>query len=470
MAGDLSPPSADPLLLSGQSYRSIGRDVAGITFDHPGNKRWWIAFAGAMGLAGLLVIALGYLFYEGPGIWGNNIPVTWALDIVSYDWWIGIACGGLTVSATLLLLGLAWRGALNRITETMALISAIAAALYPIIHLGRPWFFFWTLPYPNTLLLWPQWRSPLVWDAVNIISFLLVCLSFWYIGLLPDLASLRDRAIARTEASPPGRPHKWHLFRAQLYGIAALGWRGSATHWQRWAQAYRMVGLFGILLVVSLQTGSALEFASSLEPGWHDTMLPVAHFFSALFEGVGAVAALTVLLRSVYSLELVITERHLDLLGKLLLGLCIVNLYCYACEFLIASQFGTDYNKAVLARRFAGPNAWSSWVIIGCALAPVQLFWLRFMRRSPPILLIVGLLVTAGMWADHFMVIVITLQQDFLPSSANRYSMDFWGLATFAGSGGLFLVLLLLAFRFLPVVSIHEVRRLVRPGEDPDHV
>ena len=464
MADDLSAQQPSPLLFSGQSARSIGRDITGITFSHPGNRRWWLAFAAAGFMVGVLAVAIGLLLYEGTGIWGNNIPVTWALDIISYDWWIGIASGGLMVSATLLLLGVAWRGALNRITETMALISAAAAGLYPIIHLGRPWFFYWNLPYPNTLLLWPQWRSPLVWDAVDIVSYLLICLCFWYVGLLPDLATMRDRAIARSQDAGDRDDGERHLFRAHMYGIFALGWRGSAVHWQRWTRTYRIIGLFGLLLVVSLQSGAAVMFAGSVEPGWHDTLMPIAFLAGALFEGVAMVTMLTMLLRAIYPLGPFITERHLDLLGMLLLGLGMLNLYCYLSEFLTALQLGSGYDRATLSRRFTGANAWTSWVILFCALAPVQLFWLGFMRRSAPILFLVSVLVAFGMWADHFMVIVITLQHDFLPSAAHSYRMDFWGLATFAGTGGLFAMLLLLAVRFLPIISIHEVRRIAADG------
>jgi len=458
------------LLLPRQDYRSIGRGVVGIALDHPGVRRWWIAFAGALGLVGMLAATLAYLLYEGVGIWGNNIPVTWALDIVSYDWWIGVASGGLLVSAASLLLGSAWRGALNRITETMALISAAAAGLYPIIHLGRPWFFYWNLPYPNTFLLWPQFRSPLYSDAIDIISYLVVCLSFWYIGLLPDLATCRDRASLRAEAAAGRDPARLHLFKARLYGIAALGWRGSATHWQRWTRAYRMVALFGVVLVVSLQTGASMLFAASVEPGWHDTLMPVSLLFSALFTGVAMVAALTMLLRFVFPLRPFITGQHLDLLAKLLLGLGMMNLYCYAAEMLTTLQLGDGFDRASIARRFSGPNSWSSWVIIACALVPVQLFWLPSLRRSAGLLLAVGMLGALGMWADHFMILVITQQHDFLPSAAHVYRVNAWGIATFAGTVGLFLALLLLAVRYLPMVSIHEVRRIASNDEVPHHV
>ena len=377
---------------------------------------------------------------------------------MSYDWWIGVASGSLLVSAVLLLTGAPSRGALNRITETTALLAAIAAGLYPILHLGRSWFFYWNLPYPNSMGLWPQFRSPLYWDAVDIISYLLICLMFWYLGLMPDLATLRDRAYERALAAG-GRG----LLRAQLYGIAALGWRGSVVHWQRWTHAYRTIGLLGVLVVASLQAAAAVMFAGSVEPGWHDTLLPVTFLAAAILAGLGMVTALTVLLRAMFALQDVITARHLDLLARLLLGLGLVSLYCNAQEIFTAALGHDPYQLAVLARRVAGPHAWSFWAVLGGALLPVQLFWIAPLRRSPVMLCLIGVLVAAGTWADHFMVIVVTLQHDFLPSAAQSYSMDFWGLATFAGTVGLFLMLLLLCVRYLPVVSIMEARASLAP-------
>ncbi len=442
-------------IVPGETYGSVGREISSIAFDHPLGLRWWIALAAALALSGLLVVSLTALFIEGVGIWGNNVPVTWALDIVSYDWWIGIASGGLLVSGTLLLLGAEWRSALNRIAETVALISAVAAGIYPIIHLGRPWFFYWNLPYPNTLLLYPQFRSPLVWDAFDILGFIVICASFWYVGLLPDLATLRDRAVERARAAN-GRG----LLRSQLYGIAALGWRGSAVHWERWRQTYRTLALLGVLLVVTLQTGAAVMFAGSVEPGWHDTLLPTSYLFAAIFQGVGIVSAIVVMLRSVLRLHLLITARHIAVLAKLLLALAAVNLYCYGAELYGTALHGDAYEHAVTTRRFFGPHAWAAWSIIVCALVPVQLFWLPAARRSPLALAVVGLLVGVGMFGDHFMIIVVTLQHDFLPSIAHPYAVNLWEIATFAGTVGLFLVLLLLAVRTLPIVSILELRRI----------
>ena len=451
----------DLLIAPGQNWETVEQEVMGRALDQRRGRRWWFAFVGALGLVGFMMASLAWLLYEGVGIWGNNNPVVWALDIVAYDWWIGIASGGLMMSALLLLLDAEWRGALNRITETMALVAAAAAGLYPIVHLGRPWFFFWNLPYPNTLQLWPQVRSPLFWDAVDIISYLLVCLSFWYVGLLPDLASMRDRAIERIGR---GRGVGLRLFRAQVYGVVALGWRGSALHWQRWLQVYRIIGLFGAVLVVSLQTGAAVMFAGTQEPGWHDVLLPVTFLFGSVLSGVGGVAVLAVLLRHVFGLGPLVTPRHLDLVAMLLLGLSVATLYCYVTEFGLTDLTGTVYDKATLARRFSGPNSWSTWAVILMALLPAHVFWIPALRRSAAAVFIVGLLVAAGMFADHFMVIVITLQHDFLPSAAHPYAASVWGITTFAGSVGLFMALLLLFLRYMPAVSVVEVRRLIQPG------
>ena len=444
----------------GQTFDTIGGEVAEIAFTHP-MRRWWLAFAAAMGLVGVLGIALIWLFAQGVGVWGNNVPVTWALDIVSYDWWIGVASGGLFVSAAFMLVDAQWRSAVNRITETLSLVAAAAAAVYPIIHLGRPWFFYWNLPYPNTFALWPQFRSPLFWDAVDIISFLGVAIAFWYVGMIPDLATLRDRAVERIRPADTARGETGRV-RAQLYGIMALGWRGSALHWLRWSQAYRIIALLGVVLVVSLQTGAAVMFAGSVEPGWHDTLLPVAFLLGAIFEGVAFIAAMTVLLRGVFGLGDLITPRHLDTLAKLLLVLSLLNLYCYAAEIFGTLLGGDKYDLAVLHRRLFGNQAWAFWLILFASLVPPQLFWLPAARRSGIALFLVGLLVAMGMFGDHFMVIVVTLQHDFLPSSAHAYEADFWGIATFVGSIGLFVALMLVAFRYLPLLSIVGTRRLAQ--------
>jgi Ni/Fe-hydrogenase subunit HybB-like protein len=426
--------------------RSIGAQIAGIAFDHPSRTRWLIAFAVCCGLTLWLVVALGWVLYWGIGVWGNNIPVGWALDIVSYDWWMGNACGALLVSALLLLLRQYWRGALNRIAETVALVSAAAAGIYPIIHLGRPWFFYWTLPYPNDLALWPQFRSPLVWDAFDIISFLIVALLFWYVGMLPDLATLRDRATG--------------LLRKRLYGIAALGWRGSAIHWARWLQAYRILAVLGVLQAICTQCGAAVMYAGTVEPGWHSTLLPAFYVVDAAFSGLGAVTVMITVVRYVYPIRTLITERHLDALGRLLLAVGLLATYCYAADFFFTALGGDAYERSVMLRRLTGPYSPSFWLIVAAALLPIHLLWFRAMRRSAALLFVLGILVMAGMWSDRFMVLIITQHRDFLPSSQAFFTISFWGVTTWLGTIGLCGVLLLLALRYLPVASIVESRLL----------
>ena len=418
--------------------------------------RWWLALAASVGLIGVLLISLAWLLYDGTGVWGNNIPVTWALDIVSYDWWIGIACGALVVSSAMLLFGTPERDALNRITETVAVLAAVAAAVYPIIHLGRPWFFYWNLPYPNTMLLQPQVRSPLFWDAIDILSYLVISVSFWGTGLLPDLASLRDRASERITEGDPDYEHRRRL-RARLYGIAALGWRGSAMHWHRWRQAMRCLAILGLLVVPTLQTGAAVMFAGTVLPGWHDTIMPVSFLVGAVFSGVAAVALVTMVTRSALRLEDTIGARPLALLGWLLLGVGCADLYCEAAELYATMIGGDSYEIASLHRRLSGDQAWAFWTMLVAGPLAAQLFWLPFVRRSATAIAVLGATICTGMWAEHFMVIVTALEHDFLPSSAHAYSIGFWGLATFAGSGGLFLSLLLVLLRILPavVLSLH---------------
>jgi Ni/Fe-hydrogenase subunit HybB-like protein len=445
MRSEAIPTTGARFLPPSQGDRTIGAQIAGIAFEHPSERRWLIAFAGCCALVGLLGASVGWLFYWGIGIWGNNIPVGWALDIVSYDWWMGNACGALMVSAMLLLFRQYWRGALNRAAETVALLSAAASGLYPIIHLGRPWFFYWTLPYPNSLDLWPQFRSPLIWDAFDIISFLIVALLFWYVGMIPDLATLRDRATGSR--------------RKQIYGVAALGWRGSAVHWARWIQTYRILALLGVLQAICTQCGASVMYAGTLEPGWHSTLLPASTIINAMFSGLGMIAAVVTLIRYIYPIQSLITDRHLDVVGRMLLTAGLVSTYCYCTDFFFTSLGGDAYDRSVMLRRLTGAYASGFW-LIGAALLPIHLLWFRAARRSGLVLFTIGMLVMAGMWGDHFMLLVVTQHHDFLPSSAAHYSIGLWAVLTWIGTIGLFGVLLLLALRYLPVASIVESRVL----------
>ncbi|PPQ40872.1 NrfD/PsrC family molybdoenzyme membrane anchor subunit [Rhodopila globiformis] len=435
---------------------AIGNEIAGLTFGHPSRTRWVIAFGISALMASWLVIALGWLFYWGIGVWGNNIPVGWALDITNYDWWMGNACGALIISGLLLLLRQHWRGALNRVAESVALLSAAAAGIYPIVHLGRPWFFYWNLPYPNSLLLWPQFRSPLVWDAFDIISFLVVALLFWYVGMIPDLATLRDR--------PAG------VLKRRIYGVAALGWRGSARHWSRWNRTYRTLAVFGVIQAICTQCGAAVMYAGTVEPGWHDTLLPAFFIVNAVLSGLGLIAVVVSIVRYLYPVESLITREHLDVIGRLILAAGLLSTYCYLVDFFFTALGGDSYDRSVMMRRFTGLYAGSFWLIVGAALLPVHLLWFRAVRCSALMLFLLGILMMAGMWGDHFMTLVTTQHRDFLPSSQAFYTTSFWAVTTWLGTIGLFSSLMLLVLRYVPVVSIIETRLLAHQQKAEQNV
>jgi Ni/Fe-hydrogenase subunit HybB-like protein len=414
---------------------------------------YWGSLGFSISLMLLLCLTLLLLFWNGVGIWNNNIPVTWALDIVSYDWWIGIACGALLTAAILSLTGNSSTQTLQTLAATLAVLAAAAAAVYPIIHLGRPWFFFWNLPYPNSFGLWPQVRSPLFWDAIDILAFLGIAFPFWYLGLLPTLARLRDRAFARVETfDGPG------TLKAQLYGIAALGWRGSAAHWQRWQHAMRVLAIAGIGVVVVLQTGAAIMFSGTLEPGWHDTLMPVEFLTEAALAGIAVLAALAAIIHLIEG-SAAITPRHLQTLAWLMLIAGCGAGYCFAVSQLTAYFSGDVADLSALRRRMAGPQAWSFWLLIFGGLLPVHLIWRQAFRRSIRALIAIGLLIAAGIWSGHVMVIVATLQQDFLPISPRPYTIGLWEWTTFAGSIGLFLTLLLIVLRIVPVAAANPAAR-----------
>lgn len=416
--------------------------VAAAALEHPGQRRWLLALLASLGLVGLFMASTAWVLVVGVGVWGNNIPVTWALDIVSYDYWIGLATGALLTSAAALLFGTGLRSGINRVAETVAVLAALCAGVYPILHLGRPWFFFWNLPYPDTLALWPQFRSPLVWDEMDILGYLAVSLTFWYIGLIPDLAAMRDRSR--------------NLLRAKIYGVAALGWRGSAAHWRRWRQAYRCLAVMAVLMVVCLQTGASVMYAATVEPGWHDTLLPALFVATAAFTGLAGVLLVAVVVRHGLGLEEVVTTAHLDLLGRLLLGTGIASIYCYGFDLFDTAMAHNGFDLAVQARRLTGSLAWSYWAVIGAAFVPVQLLWWGRLRRNSAVALLVSALVLVGMWADRFMLLVSTQLRDFLPSAQHTYSTTFWEWGVFVGSAGLFATLLLFAARYLPMATMRR--------------
>lgn len=408
----------------------------------PATRAWWMLFAVALTLLGSFFVSVGVLFSYGPGIWGNNIPVGWGFPILTYVWWLGIGHAGTLISAMLLLLGQEWRSTLNRFAEAMTLFAVVCAGLYPLVHLGRPWRFYWMAPYFNTMGVWPQFKSPLTWDFFAVLTYLTVSALFWYLGILPDLAAARDRA----------RKRGWQIF----FGLAALGWRGQASHWMRWNQAYRITAGIAVPLVVSVHSEISLLFAAGPVPGWASTIFPPYFVMGAAFSGFAVVSMLTVWLRAMLGLEKLVTTRHLDMLGLLLLATGMMTAYGYAAEiFMAAWKGGHEYRT--LLDRFGGPDAWSYWGAVILNFVPLQLLWWRRIRTAPVPLFVIGLSATIGMWLERYMLVVTSLTRDWLESSSFHYTPTFWDWSLFAGTIGVFLTLFLLFVRFLPVISAFEV-------------
>ncbi|WP_206340824.1 hypothetical protein [Marinicauda algicola] len=430
-----------------RTLSGVTREIGTIPLDFPARRRWWTAFAVASALLALYILSVVVLFAEGTGVWGINIPVGWGLAITNVVWWIGIGHAGTLISTLLLMTGAVWRTSLNRFAEAMTVFAVICAALYPILHLGRPHFFFWMIPHPNQLALGPQYRSPLEWDVFAISVYFTVSAMFWYQGLIPDLAAVRDRARSR--------------FARIFYGLAAMGWKGSATAWARWRRGYLLIAGFALPLVVSVHSGVAMLMAAGPIPGWHTTIFPPYFVLGAVFFGFAVVAILASALRWTFELTDLITERHMAMVGIMLLASGMMTAYGYAMELFGAWYSADGFERQTAVDRLFGPWAPAYWGAVILNFASIQLFWLRRFRRSPLVLFLVGLAVAAGMWLERYFLVVSALSRDFLSSSWGPYWPSVWEWALFAGSIGLFGVLFLLFARFLPVISIFEIREVV---------
>lgn len=428
--------------------------ITRIPLAYPQQRNWAVLFGCACLLLLLFLVSAGVLFWWGVGVWGNDIPVNWGLAISNYIWWLGIGHAGTLISAMLLLLNAHWRNSLNRFAEAMTLFAVVCAGLYPILHLGRPWLFYWMAPYPNTMGIWPQFKSPLTWDFFAVLTYLTVSVLFWYIGIVPDLAAVRDRAKAR-----------W----AQVfYGVASLGWRGQASHWMRWRQAYRLTAAIAVPLVVSVHSEISLLFAAGPIPGWNSTVFPPYFVLGAAFSGFAVVSMIAVVLRHALGLERLVTARHLDLLGTLLLATGLMTAYGYLAEVFDTLYGGDPQEVQTLMDRLTGAYAWSYWGAVLCNFLPLQLLWWRGVRRHPALLFAIGLSVAIGMWFERFMLLVTTLYRDYLVSSWGDYTPSVWEWSLFAGMFGVFLVPFLLFVRFLPVISAFEVEE-TRHEEEAGH-
>jgi Ni/Fe-hydrogenase subunit HybB-like protein len=411
------------------------------------SKGWIFGFAISFCLLMLLMVTLTYLLVKGVGIWGINIPIGWGFAIVNFVWWIGIGHAGTLISAILLLLRQQWRTSINRFAEAMTLFAVACAGMFPLLHMGRPWLFYWLMPLPNPMWLWPQFRSPLVWDVFAVSTYATVSLLFWYVGLVPDLATLRDRAKHRP---------------AQIiYGMMAMGWRGSAVHWSRYETASILLAGLATPLVVSVHTVVSFDFSVAQLAGWHTTIFPPYFVAGAIYSGFAMVMTLAIPIRKFYHLEDFITMRHLGNMAKVMLATGLIVAYGYMMETFMAFYSGNHFDRFAIINRMTGPYAFFYWLLIACNIVIPQCMWLRKVRNNVGILFVISLVVNVGMWLERFVIVVISLHRDYLPSSWGMYYPTRWDWATFVGTIGLFLTLLFLFIRFLPVISIYEMRSLV---------
>jgi molybdopterin-containing oxidoreductase family membrane subunit len=444
-------PERAPVLEAGHTFASVTDKISTIVLARRTPTGWFIGFGIAFALTMMLMAALTHLVMTGIGIWGNNVPVGWAFDIINFVWWIGIGHAGTLISAILLLFRQQWRTSINRFAEAMTLFAVACALLYPTIHVGRPWLVYWLLPYPNVMSLLPQFRSPLLWDVFAVSTYGTVSLMFWFVGLLPDLATLRDRARS--------------FFWKKIYGFLAMGWRGSARHWHRYETCYLLLAGLATPLVVSVHTVVSFDFAVSILPGWNATIFPPYFVAGAIYSGFAMVMTLTIPIRKAYGLEDFITQRHLDNMSKVMLATGLIVAYGYMMESFMAWYSGNPYEKFVMLNRFTGPYSPLYWLLIACNVVIPQVLWSPRVRENPLVLWLISIVVNIGMWLERFVIIVVSLHRDYLPSSWRMYYPTMWDWATFVGSIGLFLSLLFLFIRFLPLISIFEMRALVKETE-----
>jgi molybdopterin-containing oxidoreductase family membrane subunit len=406
---------------------------------------WTVAFLIALSCLGVFLGAVGYLFWKGVGVWGNNQPVAWAWDITNFVWWIGIGHAGTLISAILFLFKQKWRTSINRFAEAMTIFAVICALMFPIIHTGRPWLaVYWLLPLPNQMTMWPNFRSPLMWDVFAVSTYFTVSLLFWYVGLIPDLATLRDRSKNKT--------------RALIYGILAMGWRGSNRHWQHYERAYLILAGLSTPLVLSVHSVVSFDFATSVLPGWHTTIFPPYFVAGAVFSGFGLVMTLMVLARQFFGLKHLVTMRVLENMNKIMLVTGSMVGYAYAMEFFIAWYGGNPYERFTFLNRAFGPYWWAYWTMLSCNVFIPQLFWFRSIRRSIPAMFVISIFVNIGMWFERFVIIVTSLHRDFTPSAWGYFRPTLFDVATYVGTLGLFFTLFLLFLRFLPMIAISEVK------------
>lgn len=442
------PPSHTPAHAKTQhEIRSVTDKISSIVLKRGTPLGWYLGFGLGFVLTMVLLMSVTWLLIKGIGVWGINIPVAWGFAIINFVWWIGIGHAGTLISAVLLLFRQEWRTSINRFAEAMTLFAVACAGIFPLIHVGRPWFAYWLFPYPSTMGVWPQFRSPLVWDCFAVSTYATVSLLFWYIGLIPDLATLRDRA------------HNWYA--RVVYGFLAMGWRGSSRHWKRYTDAYLLLAGLATPLVVSVHTIVSFDFAVAQIPGWHATIFPPYFVAGAIYSGFAMVVTIAIPLRYAYGLKSFLSDWHFDNIAKVMLAAGLVVAYGYLVEHFIAFYSAHNYEEYMLLNRMFGPYAISYWLLILCNVAIPQLLWFKSVRNNLLLLFIISIVINIGMWLERFVIVVTSLHRDFLPSSWDMYYPTFWDYSTYLGTIGLFVSLLFIFIRVLPMISIFEMRELV---------
>ena len=442
-----------PLVLQQRNIGWLSDTIAGIA-EGKTPTWWWAAFVPSFLLMVTCFSLIAYLMSAGVGVWGLMVPVAWAWDITNFVFWIGIGHAGTLISAVLFLLRQRWRTSINRASEAMTIFAVICAGIFPLIHIGRIWFGWWLLPLPNANSIWPQFRSPLLWDVFAVSTYFTVSLLFWYMGLIPDLATMRDRAKTK--------------IRKILYGLGALGWTGSNRHWSNYEKAYLLLAGLSTPLVLSVHSIVSFDFAISVVPGWHTTIFPPYFVAGAIFSGFGMVLSLLVPLRTLCKLQDVITVRHVELMCKVIIATGSMVGYAYGMEFFIAWYSGNPYELYAFKNRAFGPYWWAYWTMISCNVISPQLFWFKKIRSSMVLVFIISIFVNIGMWFERFVIIVTSLHRDYMPANWAYFRPTWVDIWTLAGTFGLFLTLFLLFMRFLPLIAISEVKG-VTPQADPHH-
>jgi Ni/Fe-hydrogenase subunit HybB-like protein len=435
------------VIAPGHTYESVTEKISDVVLTRPTGLGWLAGFALAFSLLMMLTVAVAYLIAKGVGIWGINIPIGWGFAIVNFVWWIGIGHAGTLISAILFLLNQKWRTSINRFAEAMTLFAVACAGLFPLIHTGRPWMAYYMFPYPSTMGVWPQFRSPLIWDVFAVSTYGTVSLLFWFVGLIPDLATLRDRA-----------PHQWQRI---IFGALALGWRGSARHWHRYQSAYLLLAGLATPLVLSVHTVVSFDFSVAIVPGWHTTIFPPYFVAGAIYSGFAMVLTIAIPLRAAYGLQDFITMRHLENMAKVMLATGLIVAYGYFFEFFLSEYSGNKFDMFLVEQRLHGPYAPYYFALILCNILTPQLLWFGKVRRNVFMLFVLSLVINTGMWLERFVIVVISLTRDFMPSAWGRFSATVWDYATFAGTIGLFVTLLFLFARALPAIAMAEMRELV---------